>query len=339
MNELYWLFLILLLLLLVLLPRVGLFAQVSKWRASLEREQVEDSLKHLLQRQREGRFASLESLSGAMGIPANRIVRLVQKMETQGLLVTRGSQLQLTSEGERWAIHIVRAHRLWERYLVDEARMPLNQIHRVAHRREHTLSEKQLDDLDASLGYPARDPHGDFIPSRSGALPAADGVPLTRWEYRRPAQIVHLEDEPAIAFEQILAAGLHLGQTIHIVERTPHSLILSDGENEYRLAPAVASNISVSALPESSLPPEDAMRLSELPFAQPAQILRLDDAVQGFTRRRFLDLGLTPGALVFPELRNFFADPRAYRVRGTLIALRKDQAAQIWIKPVDNTEL
>jgi len=56
--------------------------------------------------------------------------------------------------------------------------------------------------------------------------------------------------------------------------------------------------------------------------------------VQGFTRRRFLDLGLTPGTIIFPELQNFFGDPRAYRVRGTLIALRKDQAAQIWVKPV-----
>jgi Fe2+ transport system protein FeoA len=33
-------------------------------------------------------------------------------------------------------------------------------------------------------------------------------------------------------------------------------------------------------------------------------------------------------------LHNFFGDPRGYRVRGTLIALRKDQAAQIWVKPV-----
>jgi Fe2+ transport system protein FeoA len=56
--------------------------------------------------------------------------------------------------------------------------------------------------------------------------------------------------------------------------------------------------------------------------------------VQGFTRRRFLDLGLTPGTTIYPELGNFFNDPRAYRIRGTLIALRKDQAAQIWVKPV-----
>jgi DtxR family Mn-dependent transcriptional regulator len=66
-----------------------------------------------------------------------------------------------------------------------------------------------------------------------------------------------------------------------------------------------------------------------------AEIILLDEACQGFTRRRFLDLGLTPGTRISPELDNSFGDPRAYRVRGTLIALRKDQASQIWVKAVN----
>ena len=145
---------------------------------------------------------------------------------------------------------------------------------------------------------------------------------------------MHIEDEPAIAYEQILAAGLRLGQTIHIMEKTPQRIVLSDGESEYRLAPTVATNISVAALPESEVAIANAVSLAELSDNQQAEIVMLDDAVQGFTRRRFLDLGLTPGTTIYPELGNFFNDPRAYRIRGTLIALRKDQAAQIWVKPI-----
>lgn len=77
------------------------------------------------------------------------------------------------------------------------------------------------------------------------------------------------------------------------------------------------------------------MPLSDLPDTTPAEIVALDDACQGFTRRRLLDLGMTPGARIEPEIRNFFGDPRAYRVRGTLIALRREQAAQIWVKMVN----
>jgi DtxR family Mn-dependent transcriptional regulator len=299
-----------------------------------ERERVEDALKHLLDREQGGRHASPESLAGTLGLPRGKVMTLIEDMENQGLLDSRGSELHLTAEGERWALHIVRAHRLWERYLADEARMPLGQIHSEAHRREHSFTDAQLDELDAALGHPTRDPHGDPIPTREGKLNRAEGIPVTAWQVSDPARIVHLEDEPAIAYQQILATGLRLGLEIRILEKTQNRVVLSDGENEYRLAPAVASNVHVAALTESEMVKREAIPLSELTQDQRAEIVTLDDAVQGFTRRRFLDLGLTPGTTIYPELGNFFGDPRAYRVRGTLIALRKDQAAQIWVKVV-----
>ncbi|MFZ5856259.1 MAG: metal-dependent transcriptional regulator [Chloroflexota bacterium] len=333
MNPTYLLIALAVILLVTFLPRVGLFAQYKSYRVAQERERMEDALKHLIDREQQGRHASPESLGGTLNLPRPTVTRLIEGMETKGLLESRGDQLHLTAEGERWALHVVRAHRLWERYLADEARMPLGQIHNEAHHREHHLTDAQLDELDAALGHPTRDPHGDPIPTREGTLPKEQGTPVTAWQADRPARIVHLEDEPALAYEQILAAGLRLGQDIRILERTPQRVVLSDGENEYRLAPAVASNISVTALPESELLKREAVPLTELPHDRRAEIVTLDEAVQGFTRRRFLDLGLTPGTVIYPELQNFFGDPRGYRVRGTLIALRKDQAAQIWVKP------
>ncbi len=334
MNVTFWIIAFSVVLLISFLPRVGLWTQYKNYRAAQGREQVEDALKHLLDREQGGRHASPESLAGTLSLSRPKATSLIEDMETQGLVESRGAELYLTSEGTRWALHVVRAHRLWERYLADEARMPLGQIHGEAHRREHNVTDAQLDDLDAALGHPTRDPHGDPIPTREGTLVKAEGTPLTAWQADRPARIVHLEDEPALAYEQILAAGLRLGQDIRILERTPQRIVLSDGENEYRLAPAVASNVTVAPLPESELLKREAVPLVELAHDQRAEIVTLDDAVQGFTRRRFLDLGLTPGTMIYPELQNFFGDPRAYRVRGTLIALRKDQAAQIWVKPV-----
>ncbi len=334
MNITYWLLITAALLTVTFLPRIGLLVIYKTYRAARERELVEDALKHLLDREQHGRQASPESLAGTLNLQRGRAIRLIEDMETQGLLESRGSDVHLTTQGERWALHVVRAHRLWERYLTDEARMPLGKIHGESERREHSLTETQLNDLDAALGHPTRDPHGDPIPTREGTLLKAEGMPLTAWQAEGPVRIVHLEDEPALAFEQILAAGLRLGQTIRILDRNPQRYLLTDGEAEYRLAPAVAANVSVAALPESETAKANAMPLAELTYDQRAEIVVLDEAVQGFTRRRFLDLGLTPGTVIYPELQNFFGDPRAYRVRGTLIALRKDQAAQIWVKPV-----
>ena len=329
-----WGWILLFLIVAAVIPRYGLLALYKDWRSAKEREQLEDALKHLLDREGQGRHASPESLAGTLSLPRQKITRLISDMESQGLLETRGSQLHLTAEGERWAMHVVRAHRLWERYLVDEARMPLKQIHDVAQKREHSLSEAQLDELDAALGHPTLDPHGDPIPTREGKMPSVESQPITARQDEGPVRIVHIEDEPAIAYEQILAAGLRLGQVIRIIERTPARIVLSDGETEYRLAPTVATNIGVASLPETEIARSGAVSLAELSHDQRGEIVMLDDSVQGFTRRRFLDLGLTPGTTIYPELGNFFGDPRAYRVRGTLIALRKDQAAQIWVKPV-----
>jgi DtxR family Mn-dependent transcriptional regulator len=331
----FWYILAALLLIYVFIPRFGLLALLKVWREALQRELVEDALKHLLDREQGGRHASPESLAGSLDLRRAKTMALIASMESQGLVESRGTDLHLTPDGERWALHIVRAHRLWERYLADEARMPLQRVHGEAHRREHRFTESELDELDAALGHPSHDPHGDPIPTREGKLSSDQTTPLTAWQANRPARIVHLEDEPAIAYQQILAAGLRLGQTIRILETNPQRYIVSDGENEYRLAPAVAANVHVAPLPEETRLPAGTIGLDELKQDQRAKIIALDEAVQGFTRRRFLDLGMTPGAEIFPELQNFFGDPRGYRIRGTLIALRKDQAAQIWVRPVN----
>ncbi|MGE5374779.1 MAG: FeoA domain-containing protein [Bacteroidota bacterium] len=331
-----WILPVLLLAVVVLTPRYGALALYREWRMARQREQVEDALKHLLDREQEGRHASPESLAGTLNLSRVKVTRLITDMESQGLLETHGPQLYLTPEGERWSMHVVRAHRLWERYLVDEARMPLNQIHGEAHKREHAMTDAQLDQMDAALGHPRRDPHGDPIPSREGKMPSVQVTSLNAWQEEGPARIAHIEDEPAIAFDQILATGLRLGQSIRVLERTPQRIVLSDGENEYRLAPAIAANIGVAPLLASERAKAHIIPLAELTHNQRGEIIELDDAVQGFTRRRFLDLGLTPGTTIYPELGNFFGDPRAYRVRGTLIALRRDQAAQIWVKPVSS---
>ncbi len=312
----------------------GLFARFRAARAARRRERVEDALKHLFERQHDGRPATPESLAGALRVGSRARLQLQTQMESQGLIRTKAEGLVLTPAGEQTALHIVRAHRLWEHYLVTEARLPLDRVHQEAHRLEHRTAASRLDEMETSLGYPQRDPHGDPIPSRSGVLPPSPaGRPVTGWPPGQPGRIVHLEDEPPLAFAQILAEGLKLGQTVRVLEASPERYLLTDGEAEFRLAPAVAANVFLESLPAPSGRGPGAIPLSELRKGQEAQIADIDETCQGFTRRRFLDLGLTPGTEVWAELSNAFGDPRAYRIRGTLIALRNDQARMIWVRP------
>ena len=326
--------------LLVLIAAVGIFFLprfISGVKERKQREEIEDALKHLLDREQQGRHASPESLAGSMNRSPKAVMELISAMEVKNLIEHRGVQLHLTPEGERWAIHVVRAHRLLERYLADEARLSLDKIHAEANRREHDITPAELDAMDAAMGYPMQDPHGDPIPNREGVIAEREGTPLTAWKPDKLAQIVHLEDEPELAYKQILAEGLYLGQRVRILESSPERYLISDGETEYRLAPAVAANVHVAALANGLPGMADAIPLYELSDREEAEVLALDESCQGFTRRRFLDLGLTPGAKISAELKNTFQDPRGYRVRGTLIALRREQAGQIWVKRLAET--
>ncbi len=305
-------------------------------RANRQRQMVEDALKYLLERELEAHPAAPEALAGALRLSRQAAWHLLAAMQQKGLVQSHGARLALTPAGRQWAAHVLRAHRLWERYLADEARLPLEDVHQAAHRWEHQATPESLDRLEAHLGYPRRDPHGDPIPRRGDVPPPITATPLTDWPEHTPGVIAHLEDEPPVAFRQIAAAGLRLGQHVHVEARGPHGLRLSDGRRVYRLPLSVAANIYLRPPTEQEALPDDAQPLHLLPDQQPAQVVALAPWLQGFTRRRLMDLGITPGAKITPVLRPFFGDPRAYRVRGTTIALRQDQAAAIFVRPLSD---
>ena len=327
-----------LLLLTALVALVILLWVAPRWlrgrRALRDRQRLEDALKHLFEVEYRGRLGSLASIGGALDLRGSSVVEVVTRMQSQGLIEARGQEFSLTSEGSRLALQVVRAHRLLERYFADEARLPLRQVHRAAERQEHSLSPADADRLSAALGHPTLDPHGDPIPTREGVLAPAAGTPATSWPRGTLARIVHLEDEPEISFAQIVAEGLRVGQFVRVLESDANHVAMTDGEREFRLAPAVAANVFLAEANRAGWP-ERVVRLSDLPDDRLAEVVTLDEACQGFSRRRLMDLGFTEGARIRPALKTFVGDPRAYVVRGTTIALRRDQASQVLVRPID----
>ncbi len=335
MTPLLWFFVAVLLGAAFLVPNKGVLARWRHHRAALGREQAENALKHLLGQAAAGESASLSSLQGILRTSDRELLALTERLGREGLIRTEGDRFRLTSEGERAALHVVRAHRLWELYLADELGVPVGQVHVKAERAEHLLTPTEVDRLSAAMGHPEVDPHGDPIPERDGELRPAGGTPLSAWPVAAPARIVHLEDEPPLAYAQLAALGLHLGQRVHIVDASPTRLVLSDGESEFMLAPMLAGNVHVAAaVATPAAASESVVRLSDLPSGTVGEVVSLDPGCRGFIRRRLLDLGFTPGAHVRPDLTTFAGDPRAYRLRGTTIALRREQSERVLVRAV-----
>jgi len=186
-----------------------------------ERVAIEDALKHLFDFEYNGRAANLQSVSGALAVSGNRAAEILARLQAQELVELEGGGYRLTAEGRRYALRIVRVHRLWERYLSEETGLDPAAWHNEAERLEHTTSAAEADALAARMGHPSHDPHGDPIPTAGGEIGPPRGMPLTELAIGELAEIVHIEDEPEAIYAQLVAEGLHPGMRVRVNESTP----------------------------------------------------------------------------------------------------------------------
>ena len=311
---------------------VGRFLREKKQRR--ERSFWEDILRQTLQMEQDGRVVTAESLAGTLRRPITFIRRVMARMAERDLLTGEHHSVRLTPVGKRWALHVLRAHRLWESYLADEARLPMNRIHDQAERAEHHLSESDLAALDAHLGHPLEDPHGDPIPTAEGYLERPHGTPLPSWEGGEFVKVAHVEDEPQEIFNRLLSKGVRPGVSLRLIAASPNAVeALLDGQTVL-LEQDVLPNIEVVEDTDTLSRDPQVTRLSHLATGETGEIFALSDAIRGFSRRRLLDFGVTRGTRIAPVLDNPFGDPRAFRVRGTTIGIRDEQAQLIWVRRV-----
>lgn len=320
-------------------PTNGVFWRWQRARKMTERVLQEDALKHLHRCERYGRTPSLESLSGAMQVGADQTAQLMSELEDRDLILIEGDSFRLTPRGRDYALHIIRAHRLWERYLADETGYAMESWHDQAELAEHSLTPAAVDALAAELGYPTHDPHGDPIPTAAGDMVLHGGQPLTAVAIDTPVQIVHLEDEPETVYAQLAAEGLSPGMKARLLEISPRRVRFWANGDEHILAPIVAANISVVRIPEVAAEIEEAgERLSNLLPGQRGRVLIISQASKGNERRRFLDLGILPGTIIDVEMKSPSGDPTAYRIREALVALRKEQADHIRVQKINESQ-
>jgi DtxR family Mn-dependent transcriptional regulator len=128
---------------------------------------VQDYLKAIYALESSEERVTTSALAGRMSVSAPSATAMTKRLAELGLVERapyRG--VALTDEGRRGALEVLRHHRLLERYLVDRLGLSLADVHAEAELLEHALSEELEAKIDAELGYPTHDPHGDPIPDR-----------------------------------------------------------------------------------------------------------------------------------------------------------------------------
>jgi DtxR family Mn-dependent transcriptional regulator len=316
-------------------PGRGIVPRWQQAQRMTERVLTEDALKHIYRCETHDHQPTVQSIAGALSVSTNEVTDILDKMQTTELVRMEGDKPKLTPNGRNYALRIIRAHRLWERYLAEETGYSESEWHDQADRFEHSLSPEQANALSAQLGNPTHDPHGDPIPTASGELQHHGGKPLTTMSPDDLVRIVHIEDEPETVYAQLVAEGLHTGMEVRITELTPQRVRFWAGGDEHLLAPIVAANISVLPITRTEdLPEPVGDKLSSLELGEKGYVLSISPASHGPERRRLMDLGIIPGTIIEADFRSPSGDPTAYRIRGATIALRQEQADLIHISPI-----
>jgi DtxR family transcriptional regulator, Mn-dependent transcriptional regulator len=185
-------------------------------------EAVEDALKAVFALATCDIPTTTSALAGRLGVAPPTVTAMVKRLAANGLVTrTDGHRVALTEHGLRHALDVVRRHRLLELFLARVLEVPWDEVHDEAEVLEHAVSPALTDRIDAFLGHPDRDPHGDPIPSPDGrhvetwAAALADSQPGTAFRVER------VSDRDGAALRYLGGLGIRPGVVVDVLERAP----------------------------------------------------------------------------------------------------------------------
>ena len=159
----------------------------------------------------------------------------------------------LTAEGKKAALSVIRRHRLWEFFLAKKLNFGWDEVHGIAEELEHVSSKKLIDKLDAYLGYPAFDPHGDPIPDKKGKMHKTNKIPLTHLKLNTKAKVISISNPNRELLELLKEKKLSIGTIVEIKKQFEFDnslqVMIASSKTE-TITQKLASLISVSAQEE-----------------------------------------------------------------------------------------
>jgi DtxR family Mn-dependent transcriptional regulator len=183
---------------------------------------VQDYLKAIYALESTEQRVTTSALARRMGVSAPSTTAMTKRLAELGLverLPYRG--VALTDAGRRGALEVLRHHRLLERYLVDRLGLSLDAVHAEAELLEHALSEELEARIDAELGFPTHDPHGDPIPDRELRVVRGSDRTLLDLEPGARASISRVPDGDSELLRYLGELGIVPGSDLELVGYAP----------------------------------------------------------------------------------------------------------------------
>jgi DtxR family Mn-dependent transcriptional regulator len=183
---------------------------------------VEDYLKAIYRLSPRGRAASTSEIAQRLELSPASVSGMVKRLSEHGLLEhVPYKGVQLTADGRRAALRMLRRHRLIEAYLVASLGYTWDTVHEEAERLEHAVSDTLVERMAAVLGHPAVDPHGDPIPTPDGDIQELVSIPLADVPAGSTVEIRQVEESQPERLRYIASVGLKPGVRITVIDRQP----------------------------------------------------------------------------------------------------------------------
>lgn len=159
-------------------------------------------------------------LAAALGVAPGTATTMVKALAESGLVVYEPYVgVRLSPAGEKLAALVLRRHRLIELFLVQVMGLRWDEVHDDAEQLEHVVSDRLIERIDAMLGHPDADPHGDPIPTADGHVPRKDLVSLLNCGLGEPVTVTRVTDQDAAFLRFIADNHLKPGETIEVEAR------------------------------------------------------------------------------------------------------------------------
>ncbi|MGE2836647.1 manganese-binding transcriptional regulator MntR [Mycobacterium sp. SMC-4] len=171
---------------------------------------------------------STKLLAERIGVSASTASESIRKLADQGLVDhEKYGAVTLTEAGRRAALAMVRRHRLMETFLVRELGYSWDEVHDEAEVLEHAVSDLMLDRIDAKLGFPTRDPHGDPIPAADGKVPTPPARQLSVCEDGDAGTVARISDADPEMLRYFDTVGITLDCRVRVVARRDFAGMIS----------------------------------------------------------------------------------------------------------------
>jgi DtxR family Mn-dependent transcriptional regulator len=171
-----------------------------------------------------GEAVSTGEVAQGLGVSPGSVTGMLKTLSEADLATYAPYEgARLTLAGERLALKVLRRHRLVELFLAQTLAMPWDEVHEEAEHIEHAVSDRLIDRIDAHLGFPAVDPHGDPIPRADGSFSAPEGKPLTALAGGQRFRVVRVVDQDPAFLRYLSESGLDLGAEGTVAENRPEA--------------------------------------------------------------------------------------------------------------------